>query len=88
MDEEKKGKPKKRRYYAVAARGIVYRYEMVDDIFFWSTLSAVLLFEDYQQKRKHKKTSQCLLPEGFGFRASARLDEVSLPYAGIIRIKY
>jgi hypothetical protein len=44
MDEEKKGKPKKRRYYAVAARGIVYRYEMVDDIFFWSTLSAVLLF--------------------------------------------
>lgn len=44
MEEEKKEKPKKRRYYAVAARGIVYRYELVDDIFFWTAFSAVILF--------------------------------------------
>ena len=40
--EEKKGK-KKDRYFAIGARGVLYNYEMVDDVVFWAILSAAIL---------------------------------------------
>ena len=44
MEEKKEHNYSKDRYFAVGARGIVYPYEMGDDVFFWGLVFGVLLF--------------------------------------------
>ena len=43
MAKSKQNPHSKDRYYAVAARGVIYGYEMADDVLFWGVLLGIVL---------------------------------------------